>query len=263
MKFLLVIAIVLFFSQPSGFSKTSIVLATTDYCPWICLDKVTNTIDQKQPGIFVEFIQQALKDSEYSVEVILMPYERIQKEILDGSLLGILLDSESVYPKGTVVTTNPLTSQAACFFTRPLDPWTYKTPESIKNRVITTYEGYFCWHSFNVPEVDKLDHIICEMKKSKPNSVFWLKGSDLGLRQLKLLSEKRVDTVFDLKNQVEYASKTHGISVRLAGCLDHKFELAVVLSTKHKLTPKIAALLNEKIKSMQQSGKLKAIFERY
>lgn len=263
MKRLLLVGIILLFTQPGGSSKTPLVIATTDYCPWICLDKEAKSIDKNQPGIFVEFIQHAFKDTDYSIEVILLPYERIQKDILEGRLLGILLDTESVYPKGSIVPSSSLTSQPACFFTRTLDQWNYKKVESIKKRVIATYEGYFCWHKFNVPEVDELDHVICEMKKKNPDSVLWLKGSDLGLRQLKFLSERRVDTVFELKTQVNYASKKYGIPVRLAGCLDYQFKLSVMLSAKHKLTPKISLLLNEKIKTMQRSGELKAIFDKY
>lgn len=154
-------------------SEKTIPLKTAvfDGCPFICLDGT---------GAFLDVLRLALKDTNYRLEFMDLPYNRAKKLVANGSidlLPGSLKNSieGAFYPNSWMFFTQ------MCFFVGHNDTWIYDGFKSLNNRKLLVENGIIYTPEF-------FEHI-----KTLDN-VQSISGEQILKRQHQMLINKRIDT---------------------------------------------------------------------
>ena len=211
--------------------KISLKTAVFDGCPFICLDG---------RGIFLDVLRSALKDTNYQIDLVALPFKRAQRALESGEIdlfPGILKDGidGAVYPDDWLYFTQ------MCFYVRSRDKWNYDGVQSLANRSLAVELGII-----HTPE-------IFDFLQYHP-SVVRLSGENVLNRQVELVERGRADTFTAEQTlfKIHHGQQPNPPRLRQAGCLDPEHEY-VAISQHRSDAPSLAALLSERLAAARSS----------
>lgn len=183
--------------------------AVFDGCPFICLDGT---------GAFLDVLQLAIKDTNYRLKFVELPYDRAKKMIENGKI-DLLPGSLKNSIEGANYPNNWMFFTQMCFFVSHGDNWTYNGFNSLRNRKLLVENGIIYTPEF-------FEHI-----KTLDN-VQSISGEHILERQHKMLISKRVDTFLAEQTVLKFhminrTNQSKPAPVK-AGCFSPEYEFVAV-----------------------------------
>jgi polar amino acid transport system substrate-binding protein len=232
---LLVLSILLSFQS---FGIETIKLAATEWCPYSCST-------QEGGGIVAKYFREILKENNYKLEIVFLPWSRAidhaNKSIVDGLLTAV----HSEAPK-LKFTTTPTMNYRSCLFgleaSKPI-----KSLEDLSKYKVGAIENYAYGN--------EIDQYISKNKKDK-RKILLLNGDNPLNRLFSMLDKDRIDYFVEdsLVSHFHFGAKAKEIF-----CFKEK-QFFMALSPKFLQQKKVLSILN---KGLKDKSKLDKIIEDF
>ena len=202
----------------------TIVLNTTDWCPYTC-----STMANK--GIVTEYVSTILSRKGYNLEVKFLPWTRAVKMAVSGESDG-LLTGVSSEAKELKFTSTPTMTYRTCIFTANKEVLKKKRIENI-NDLSKIKLGTISGYSYG----SEMDAYISKAKKGNINSI---SGKDALERLYKLSSLGRIDYFVEDELVVKHTLKNKYLKV----FCNKEDPFFLGLSPRYKNHKKLIEMLN-------------------
>ncbi|MEZ7198035.1 substrate-binding periplasmic protein [Pseudodesulfovibrio karagichevae] len=226
----------------------SLVVASDEWCPYNC-----GSGDERE-GYAVDVLRAIFEPAGIAVDYRIMGWERAVEEARRGhveAVIGATTD-EAV---GFVFPDEPIGVDFFAFYVRAGDPWRYVAPDSLRGKSLGVPAGYTlasAIEKYSEDPKNKLD--LYRAGRERPSE-----------HNLQLLMEGRLDVVGDEAQVVCYLAHSMGLlkSIEYAGNDGDHVKLYIAFSPADTRSARHAALFDEGIRSLRESGRLAAILDRY
>lgn len=248
---LLFIVSYLNFASAKETATQVITLASDKWCPFYC-----TTSEKVGPGILVEVINAALKNSNFKIEYKFINWARAldmaQKNDLNGVIGAYISDVPSF-----LVTEKPPAVSKDCFYSAKKTQWKYvatQNSEQLKGHRIGSANGY----SYG----DKLD----AFKNSDEGKKIFedVAGDDPAAQNLKKLEAGRIDLLIENKMVFDFKRRDNEKYKKIyeVGCETDK-GIYIAFNPSLPENKKVIELMNKFMQSAEGKKQIKIIYEKY
>lgn len=244
---LIVILFGVFFLNPCT-QADLIKLRTDEWCPYACKPKTD------KPGFMIEIAIEVFKKHNHEIDYEIMGWSRALAEVRSG-LFDAVVGASKVDVKGFVLPQFPSGILKSYYWVQSSSPWYYENSVSLKNMKIGVINDY----SYG-DEIDKL------INKNHP-SFIKVSGEDPLLRLIQMTEAKRINGFVEnplvLKEFLNSLNKDISTFKIASKNLANDSDLFIAFSPKNPKSKIYAKILDEGIKEMRKSGRLKVILAKY
>ena len=242
--------LLLIFFAPNLFAQNlpkEISVAADLWCPYTCEPGINE-------GILVDVVKEVFAQQGVVVRYKFLPWNRAKSETEKG-LHNAILGAFKNDAQGFVLPKNPILFGTNTFFTLSSSAWKYTGLDSLKSISLGIIEGYTYG-----PELDPYikDH-------SSSLRIQFASGADALRKNLKKLSENKVDVVLDEPRVVKYewmALKNTSATIRSAGQYGHE-GIWIAFSPRRTDSEDLASAFSEGLVKFEKNGGVKRITEKY
>jgi len=234
-------------AKPSLPSAKKILVVADPWCPYNC-DQSSHDL-----GFMVDVAREVLSAHGYEVSYLNMPWLDAMRASRSGQADAVIGAGPSE-AKDMVLAGEPLGQNKTCLYTRSDDPYQYRPGQSLKGRRLGVASGYLYG--------DGLDQYI-DANRAEYNLVQFAGGTKPLLENYRKLVDRRIDTVVENFLVMEFSVRKYRLTgVKLAGC-DEASTLHIAFSPKRADSGHLAELINQGVRDLRRSGRLKEILARY
>jgi polar amino acid transport system substrate-binding protein len=205
-----------------------------------------------KPGYVIELAKAIFEPKGIKVEYIVMPYDDALAAVKEGTMSGAI-GPNAEEGKELTLPAEPIGSVPICLITRSDSNWTYNNVSSFRAAKLGVIKGYSYW-----PVLDAF------LAKHEGPGLFVAEGDSPLEELMTKLQAGELDVVAESEPIVLWYLRSHN--------LDRKSLRIVFKSTPDPIfvafSPndegkRFAALLDEGIRALRQSGELTQILQRY
>jgi polar amino acid transport system substrate-binding protein len=228
--------------------QKTLVLAGSDYCPYVCLDNQGNL--SKNPGIHIEILQSLMEPHGIAIQNISMPWIRAVAETSKGNI-DALNGAFSEDAPLLLFPEQAISTSTMCFYTSNESKWTYKDLASLKQVTVLKVQGI----SINKEIDNYLAH-----PKSRTLSISY---ENYYAAYDKFLS-RDIHTVFIEDQYVANHLMTNywQEDFREAGCIEEN-DMWIPFNPNKQSSQDYIQIINENLEAFKASKKWQAIAEKY
>ncbi len=232
-----------------GHAQTVLQLRADIFCPFNCEP------DTAQPGYAVEILQEIFAPHGIEIDYKTMPWVRTLREAANGNIDGALGTSEGEEPS-LILHTEPLGKPSLALVVREGDNFQYDGITSLFNRRLGAIAGYH----YDSGAID--DYIATNARNQ--DRVHLLRGEEVSKNLIRLLLAGRVDTLieYDFVFEFNAARMAEGYQAKIA-YREPGVDLWVGFTPQRPESPRWAAMVDEGIRELLQSGRLAQILSKY
>lgn len=234
-------------AKPLSLSARRLVVVADTWCPYNC------NPSSDDAGFMVDIAREILAHEGYETAYRTMPWTDALTATMSGQADAIIGAAPNEV-KSMILAGEPLGQNMSCLYTRLDDPYRYKRGISLEGRRLGAAIGYLYG--------GVIDQYI-DANRSEYSLVQLSGGNKPLLDNYRKLSDRRVDTLVENYLVMEFSMKKYRFTgIRLAGC-DEPTSLHIAFSPTRPDAFKLAEMINEGIRHMRSSGRLKEILSRY
>jgi polar amino acid transport system substrate-binding protein len=205
-------------------------------------------------GYFIDILRAIFEPRNIKVIYKIRTWKRSVRDVENGFENALLGPFKSEAP-GFVFPKQEVGRTSLVFFTRTSSDWTFRGTNSLRGIKLGIIKGY----AYR-PWLRKYVH-------NSPNSAIELSGEDAIARNLQMLIRGRIDAIPSNFQTFMYRAKKLGIEgkVRFAGKdnIGGEKNLYIAFSPKLKISKSLAAMFDEGMVKLRDTGKLDRILSAY
>jgi polar amino acid transport system substrate-binding protein len=228
-------------------NKNQIVIAADQWCPYNCDDQ------SRYQGFMIDVTREVLGAGGYTVIYVNQSWADALADVSSGrrdAVVGASVEEA----RGLRLAAEPLGSNQTCFYTRPDDPFQYRSGMSLHARRVGLTYGYLYG--------DIIDSYVTEHRHDS-SLVQLVTGRKPLLLNLEKLRARRVDTIIENAMVMEFSLRKYQWGeLRRAGC-DEPSTLHIAFSPARADAGRLAELMNQGIRALRKSGRMQDILSRY
>jgi len=225
-----------------------IIVASDEWCPYNCGE------DDPREGYAVDILRAIFEPGGIAVDYRVMGWERAVEEARQGHVAAVI-GATADEVEGFVLPAETIGEDFFAFFVRRGDPWRYLGPESLLGKSLGVPAGYSL-----IPAIEAFS------KNHEKEIDLYRAGREMPARHnLELLVEGRLDIVADDAQVICALAHTMGIAeiIEYAGFDGDHADLYIAFSPSDPRAARLAALFDEGMKNLRETGRLQAILDRY
>lgn len=234
-------------SRAFSSNENQIVIAADQWCPYNCDDQ------SRYQGFMIDMTREVLGAEGYRVIYVNQSWADALADVSSGrrdAVVGASVEEA----RGLRIAVEPLGSNQTCFYTRPDDPFQYRSGMSLQSRRLGLTYGYLYG--------DVIDSYVAEHRHD--SSLVQLVTGRKPLRlNLEKLKERRVDTIIENIMVMNFSLRKYQWGeLRRAGC-DEPSTLHIAFSPARADAGRLAELMNQGIRALRKNGRMQDILSRY
>jgi polar amino acid transport system substrate-binding protein len=226
----------------------SLIVASDEWCPYNCGPS------EDREGYAVDVLRTIFEPAGIDVDYRIMGWERAVEEARRGHVEAVIGATRGEV-SGFVLPNEPIGVDFFAFYVKVGDPWRYTSPDSLRGKSLGIPAGYSL-----APAIEKF------FKDPKNELELYRAGRERPTEHnLQLLVEGRLDVVGDEGHVVCYLAHSMGLlkSIEYAGHDGDHVKLYIAFSPADTRSDRYAALFDEGIRSLRESGRLEGILGNY